>query len=400
MSDENNPAAAPPPDRLPDGGGFLPKASDLAQIKWYIWWLFALVVVCNVIAITVYVSQEELFNYFDSKSYEALLAVLLIPLLLSLIAQAFKVGEKLDADRRQLAQDIKEAKRQVAEARRQRQTDTLEKTNALWRELYGLSTEVAYFKAGQGKTSIRDIRKRLECLANSAEEVLNLWFLNFPEVALEIQEQALPGLNLLLLSALTVADVVEDETEANAKPMQNCLLVIQDGIRYGLHYPLMQIFYFAMEKNAFEMQGKLAELRSWGGLFKSLLRDQCPNFTADDAAKAAQQQREAYLADYQKKCAGPKARRNELTKAIAAAAAPEKREEILKSAEFLAALAAYNEAEAATIDRASDYFQALAACPPNLLGLTRKRIFSNTQLKNFTTQMFFQADVSRMKASV
>lgn len=399
MRDEKNSEDANDNSKLTPGGGFLPKPSELSQIKWYIWWLFALVVACNIIAIIVYVSQQDLFNYFDSKSYEALLAILLIPLLLSLIAQAFKVGEKLDADRRQLAQDIKEAKRQVEEAKRKRQTDTIEKTNALWRELYSLSTEVAYFKAGQSKATIRDIRKRLECLANSAEEMLNLWFLNFPEIALEIQEHALPGLNLLLLSALTIADVVEDESEADAKQMQNCLLVIQDGIRYGLHYPLMQIFYFEMEKKELELTSKIAGLSSWGGVFQDLIKDQCPNFPPDDAAKASKKAREEYLADYQEKCAKPKAKLDELAEA-AEAAAPDKREAILNSAEFLAAVAAYNQAEEATIDKASDYFRALAACPPNLLGLTRKRIFSTDQLKNFTAQMFFQADVSRMKASV
>ncbi len=364
--------------------------------------LVVVVIGLNVVAAKVFWEHGNFTDYFNSKAFEGLIISLLIPLLLSLIEKIFKIGDKIEADQDQRKRDQMEAQRRVDNERRQRQTDTIKKTNEMWSELYGLSTEVAYFKAGQGKVSIRDLRKKIECLTNKAEEMLNLWYLNFPRVALEVQEQALPGLNLFLLSALTVADVVEDELEQEAeiKSMQNYLLVIQDGIRFGLHYPLIQIFHFAMDNNTFELKKSLNGLRGWGGLFKNLLSDQRPNLPTDKTTVIANQKRDAYLADYQKKCAEPKAALMELAKKLTATDLADKKNQSLLSAESDDAIEAYFKAERLTETSKTEYANALANCPPSLLGLSRKRIFSNEQIKRFTTELYFQTDLIRMQSVV
>jgi hypothetical protein len=356
----------------------------------------------NLFAARAYWRHGNFVEYFNSKAFEGLIIALLIPLLLSLIEKIFKIGDKIEADQEKRRQEQAEVQRRLEDARRQRQTETIKKTNEMWSELYGLSTEVAYFQAGQGKATVRDHRKKIERLASAAEEMLNLWYLHFPKVALEVQEHALPGLNLLLLSALTVADIVEDsqEAEAEIKAMQNHLLVIQDGIRFGLHYPLIQIFHFAMEDNTFELKKCLNGLQGYGALFKGLLKDQRPNLPDDPATRTANQKRDLYLADYRQKCAQPKAALMELTKKITAADSSEEKDQIMNSPQSNQALEAYFKAVQATEPSQTDYARALALCPPGLLSLSRKRIFSNQQIKDFTTELFFQSDLIRMQSVI
>ncbi len=386
--------------KQPPAASFFPAAFDKEKITRFIWWLIGLVVGCNVVAVCVYASQRTLADYFDSKSYEALLATLLIPLLLSLIAQAFKIDEKVEAEKLQREQKQEAAELLAKELIRKRQTDTLEKTNAMWSELYRLSTEVAYFKAGQDAGSIRETRKKLECLINSAEEMLNLWYLNFPQVVLEVQEQALNGLNLLLLSALTVADMVEDKKRTDAKEMQNCLLVIQDGVRFGLHYSLMQIFHYAMEDKKFDLQNQMSQLAYRGKIFKELLRDQPPNLPLNTLADSPRKLREEFLADYQAKCTASKAAWDQMSKKITHADRDDEKEQIVNSAEFGRMWAAFGQAEKSANPSLEKYRQAVKDCPPNLLGVSRKQVFSDDQIKQFTAAMFLETDLIRLKASV
>jgi hypothetical protein len=193
-------------------------ASNLPRIKWYVRLLFLLVVLANLVALAVYWYHNRLVEYFDSKAFEGLLVALLVPLLLSLIEQTFKIGEKIEAEKKQREQEKKDLLRQATEARRKRQIETIERTNRMWSELMTLSAEVVFFKTGQPKSSIREIRKKLLCFANSGEETLNLWYLNFSEnnVAQRVENSSLAGLNVLLLSAATVADAIEDAVDAQS----------------------------------------------------------------------------------------------------------------------------------------------------------------------------------------
>ena len=374
----------------------LKKLADHARRSGGLWLVIA-VLMLAVIGLNLYVwlrycGQADELKYFETHSFDALLAALLIPLLLSTIADAFKINEKMEAER-----DL------VAQEKRKQQIEAIEKTNAMWSELYRLSTEVAYFKAGKGRVPIREIRKKLECFTNSAEEVVNRWHLNFPGVALEMETLSLSGLNLLLLSALTVADVVEDEPEDQAKQMQNCLLVIQDGVRSGLHYSLMQVFNFAMEANQPKLENEIARLRVWSGIFGSLMNKHRPNLPpaadTDAATKtatdAAMKKRDAYLADYKKKFAA-KAALRQLEKPAGGATDPIPKGQFLDSAEFKNASEALKRAEQAAENANNEYYQAVIDCPPKILGLSRKRILSDDQIWLFARELFFYNDQINM----
>ena len=388
MSDETNPSKSSGENELmTQFDKFLSKVLDPMDVRRTIGILFIIILVLNLVAFVFYGSQKQWVDYFDSKGFEALLAALLIPLLMSSVARALKVEEKLK------------------EERRKREVDTIEKTNAMWSRLYTLSTDVAYFKSGSDKASVREIRRKLECFTNSAEEVINLWFLNFGDVALEVQPLVLPGLNLLLLSAATIADVVEDERDEDAKELQNCLLVIQDGVRFGLHYLLMQIFYFEMEEQRSDVKNQTARLRAWQGLrdagqlFQDLMKDQRPNLSAE-AVRDANQKRDAFQADFKDKFAQPKAAFAQLEVKAAQTADPNLKNQIYSSPEYNQAAAAWNKAVEATEAARNAYKQAIMVCPTTLLGLSRKRIFTSDQIRRFTREMYFQSDMIRIRESV
>ena len=399
MSDETNLKKSAVGSGLPDATADVAvKSSSGTWIVWVIWILFLLVVGFNVLALVCYSEEKGLVAYFDSKSYEALLATLLIPLLLSLIARAFKIDEKIQAEQERRDKNEKETRRQRSQEKRKKQIETIEKTNAMWSELYGLSTEVAYFKAGQSKLAVREIRKKLECFTNAAEEVVNLWYLHFDNIPPEVQNLFLPGVNLLLLTAMTVADVVESEEpedKAEAKHLQNCLLVIQDGVRGGLHYSMMQIFIFAMEDRQADLTKQIANLRGWGEFFKNLLKDLPPNLPPGVEADAIIKKRNAFrpvLEQYSK----AKTSWDSFEEKSAAAPEAARRKQIQDSAEYTAARTAYNDAVNAYNPVWQEYKETILKSPAAGLGLSRKRFFPNDQIKKFTAEMFFQNDYLKM----
>src|ERR1017187_7642062 len=395
MSDETNPKKPPAGNWRLTLQGYLPKTSDEAGIKLLIWILLGLVLGLNVLALVVYAMQKQLVDYFDSKSYEALLATLLIPLLLSFISRAFKIDEKLEAEQKQLEQEKKELLSRLAQEKRKKQIETIEKTNAMWSELYSLSTEVAYFKTGQGKVPVREMRKRLECFTNSAEEVVNLWYLNFSNIPGEVQNLFLPGVNLLLLTAMTVADVVEAE-EADAKHLQNCLLVIQDGVRGRLHYSMMQIFNFAMEGRDADLQKQIDILRFWGEFFKEQLKDLPPNLPPGDEAEVIIKKRTAFKPAMDESI---KARMafTQFEDMAAKVADASRKKQIQDSPEYNAARTAYDRAAQADAPIYTGYRETILKSPSAGLGLSRKRFFSNDQIKKFMAEMYFQNDVSKIE---
>jgi hypothetical protein len=354
--------------------GGVQKSVDEAWVVRMIGGIFIAVLALNVAAAFVYVDEKSWSAYFDSKSYEALLATLLIPLLLAFVDRAFKVNERLRQEQRA------------------RQIETIEKTHAMWSELYSLSTEVAYFKSGHGQESLHDLRKKLECVTILVEEAVNLWY-HFPDIEKDVQEvqrHALPGINLLLLSAMTVADVVE-AGGPDAKHLQNCLLVIQDGVRSGLHYSLMQIFYFAMEDKPEDLKKQMAILRGWGEFFKQLINNLPPILPPSADTAALMGKRGDYQTAFELYTQAKNAYEifaDKLQRAPDDAA----RQQIRASAEFQAAVNAHDIAARAVGPLAERYRQDILHVPSTLLGMSRKRFFSDEQIHRFTAEIFFKND--------
>ncbi len=323
-----------------------------------IWILVLLVIVLNIWVGWLYRAEGKFIDYFDSSTFKALLASLLIPLLMSSISRAFKIGEKIEVE-----------KEKVAHEKRGRQYQAIKDTNSMWSELYDLSTEVAYFKDANAKVSVRELRKKLERFANSAEEVINLWNRISSKFGSENLEMALYGLNLLLLTASTVADAIE-KGDAEAADLQNCLLIIQDSVRFALHQRIMLYFNLIAEGNDELVQKTLNEIRATGEFFKEQINVR-PNLPAGAPADAFAANREKFAGWYSQYAR----RQKELPPPQRDAAMPFSPEHI-------------------------EYYKTIYTIPFDQLGFSRKRLFSNAQIKKFAAEMFYQNDLNKIRASV
>jgi hypothetical protein len=337
---------------------FFSKSANAQGTRLLIWTLALVVIGLNLWVGRLYWAENKFLDYFESSTFKALLASLLIPLLMSSISRAFKIGEKIEVE-----------KEKIAHEKRSRQYQAIKDTNIMWNQLYTLSTEVAYFKDAHSKTSVRELRKKLEGFANSAEEVINLWHRIFSEVGTKDLEMFLPGLNLLLLSASTVADAIEKD-DAEAPDLQNCLLIIQDGVRFILHQRIMLVFNSAMEGQQEVLQKNIVELRACGDFFRNQLNLE-PNLPPGPPAMAFAAKRKKFT----DRC---------LQYAKSQKETPD----------------SGGEKPMGPTQEEKEYYDVIYSIPFDQLGFSRKRLFSNDQIKKLAAEMFYQNDSNKIRAGV
>jgi hypothetical protein len=323
-------------------------------------WLLALFILgLNVFVAWLYWTQNTFLAYFDSTTFKALLASVLIPLLMSSISRAFKIGEKVEAD-----------KKQLEHAKKEEQYKAIKQTNSMWTDLCNMSTEVAYFKNNPGKTLPRDLRKKLEQFANSAEEVISAWYRNFPRLKPEDTDKFLSGMNTLFLSASSVIEAIE-RNDAEAEALQNCLLIIQDGVRASFHYPLIMIFSSEMEGRTEEVAKQIAALHGAGEYYRALLKDQEPNFPHSEATQIFSQKRAKIKSWYQQYLP------NQMKLAM------DKRDPVIPAS-----------------TETQEYYDAIYKIPFEQLGLARKQPFSTDQMKRLAVEIFFQNDSRNLRLNI
>ena len=251
----------------------LPKSPTGKWIMALICGLAVSVMALNVWVGWLYFAQNKSLEYFDSKTFEALLASLVIPLLMWSISSAFKIGEKMEAEKDRLEREKKE-----------KQYQAIRETATMWSTLYKFSTEIAYFKKdASAKASMDDHLKKLEIFANSAGEVVSLWCRNFPaksraDSAAFISDINLfvDGMNVLLQAVATVADAIA-ANDREAEELQNGLLIVQDGVRCALHQRILFFFHSKMEGRDEDASGQIAALRDWLTPIHTFLNKQGPN---------------------------------------------------------------------------------------------------------------------------
>ena len=369
------------------------KLNDWARRAGGLWLLLAVLLFLLIVGLNIYVwfrycSQADELKYFETRSYDALLAALLIPMLLAAIANVFKVNEKFEAEQKQLEQEI-----------RKQQIEAIRRTNAMWSELFNLSIAVAHFKAGQGHDTVRDLRKKLEQFVNTGDEAFALWNQHFPDISRDDLPLFLPGLNILLNAASSVADAIENQA-ADAPAQQNCLLLIQDGIQMALHQPIMNIFHLAMAPMDAArkkiLEGEISQLRPWAWYFQSLVKDYPPNLASNPASAAPEtkdflDRRKKFQMTYValvNKAAGI---------ATDDPASPVLPLSLENAPAFYRQCKALYDAPAPNADEYNAYFAAFSSIPAADLGGSRKHIYTSDQLATLAMEFFRQQDVSKLR---
>ena len=127
----------------------------------------------------------------------------------------------------------------------------MQKTIGMWNDLNNLTSEIVYFKkSDQGATkgdtqstkNIETILQRIENFDNSANEIVNMWHFRFSNLTIDNTGLFVDLLNVLLNSAITVAQhirVIDDKDKICE--LQDSLGAIQDGIRGILYHSMLSI---------------------------------------------------------------------------------------------------------------------------------------------------------------
>lgn len=391
------------------------KLNDRARRAGGLWLLITVLLFLLIVGLNIYVwfrycSQADELKYFETRSYDALLAALLIPMLLTAIANVFKVNEKFEADRQKREQE-----------KRRGQIAVIAKTNAMWSELFNLSIEVAYFKAGHGATPVRELRKKLERIINTGDEMFSLWIQHFPNIPKEDLAMFLPGLNILMQAAASVADAIENEADAEVKPQQDCLLLIQDGIQSIQHLKMMDVFHLAMEPDKEKtLLEEINQLRPWFVYFQSLVKNYEPNLPQGaEAVDAFQTKRKTFQTSYdayvKKAVADSPASSNlgywdviviwlfQKCRAFFGIPNPNPAKPKLPAwvDDAFKLNQKYQELYGLEVPNRAvfeDYYHSFVAIPSSDLGLSRKKLYSSAQLTALAMELFRQQDVGKVRS--
>jgi hypothetical protein len=183
----------------------------------------------------------QLWEYVESGAFKVLTVSLLLPIFLLFLEGSFRIVETVEKSRLGRL-------RRENEERREKRWQGIELTSQMWNQLYDLASEVRYFSVGPaGEPGIRGILQKVANFPNSAEDVVNMWRFRF-ELRKEYQKVFLVFINTLLHSTETVAHCLADsENTKECEHLQNCLGVIQEGIKTIAHHPIIVVLTHCME---------------------------------------------------------------------------------------------------------------------------------------------------------
>lgn len=136
------------------------------------------------------------------------------------------------------------------EERKERQWKCIEKTSRMWNQLFSLTTEVSYFDKDANKGArIEDILQKLKKFISPAEDIVSMWYFRFPKLKEEHIGFFLVPINVLFRSTLTVAYFIRDNDNGEISELQDCLEVIQGGIKDIAHHSIISILKYSMGVN-------------------------------------------------------------------------------------------------------------------------------------------------------
>jgi hypothetical protein len=191
-----------------------------------------------------------IWEYFESNIFTIVNAGLTIPFLLFYVERRFKIMDTVRKNR-------EDRKRKRALKQREKMWECVEKTAKMWDELFGLASEVIYFKRRAGneknssKASIENLLRRIRDFESTAENIVNMWLFRFPnlyqgEVEEEVgrfESHAVKFVNVLLHATESVALYIRESGGEGAEipDLQDSLRAIQDAIDGIAHHGILKV---------------------------------------------------------------------------------------------------------------------------------------------------------------
>ncbi len=185
------------------------------------------------------------WNYCSSESFKTVTISILIPLVLAIMGGIFKINDAIE-------QRIRAERQKRIDA----QKECIQKTSDMWNEIYDFTSEVRFFKQDENdkenindNKTIDDILIKIDNFSSRADDVINMWFFNFPMLDKLEKQNAIKAstlfvylINILYDSSWTVAYCIKNNCEINGDTsLRDSLGIIQDVIENFAHHPIISI---------------------------------------------------------------------------------------------------------------------------------------------------------------
>ena len=190
--------------------------------------------------------SSQIIGFLESGAFTVITVSLGLPTLLFLSENLFSISKVVD-ERIQIEK----------ERRRDKRWECVALTSQMWTDLYNLASEVRYYKKkANEKANIEERIKKLQNYINRVEEVINKVSFRFPDLPVECRVDIITFVNVLLLSAISVAyRINETDDIKEISRLQDCLEIIQEGIRSMIHHPMINILKSSAELQEIDLPG-------------------------------------------------------------------------------------------------------------------------------------------------
>lgn len=193
--------------------------------------------------------SEQLWGYLSSEVFKIITASLILPLLIFLFENIFKIRESLE-----------EKQKRRIEEQKDKQLEVIQKTNELWKDFFNVAVKIRYFKAiKDDKTFIIRILNEYEKYRMRLNEVTELLNLRFPNI---IKQNLITfPFNVFGTSIFTIANLIKDCESGRAskeviRSSQDALEVIMYGMTYSVYKPLNELLFYYMILDAGEYENR------------------------------------------------------------------------------------------------------------------------------------------------
>lgn len=197
-----------------------------------LFWIFQI----NNPTLTIY---KQIFSYFDTSIFKIFSVSLMFPIIFLLIDSIFKLREKR------------------MEEKKARKIETIKLTQDLWDDLAKITAEFVYSNNIKNPEEIVTLNSKMVSFIVKNEAVVNSWHIEFYDLKKLLKNEDddfdftdifLMPINILLSSILSIIDFkgLDSYNENEIRTLQECVLLIYDGIRGSLHHQILRLLKNAM----------------------------------------------------------------------------------------------------------------------------------------------------------
>jgi hypothetical protein len=203
---------------------------------------------------------NQLWNYFESGTFQLLTASLALPIILLLLENHFNfvkglVESRQEREKREI-EERNERRKKIEQERKEKRLQAIEKTTDVLRHINSSVSKVRVFESNnpQGnsgasndtRSNINDILMEIASLSISVSEVINVWTFQFPVLPRSTYTLFADYIRLLYWSAWAVAHCIQNKLVIDINHLQEHLAMIQRGVVSVGFHPMFNSLNFAM----------------------------------------------------------------------------------------------------------------------------------------------------------